>query len=117
MNNNYILRHFYLYIQDWGVFTGLNIGMMQFITKSGKVPRKFTDHVNPVDVQMALNMLVRLYLPKNQNNEPGLHFSMKLILDKATADGVFVHSNSIGKVIFLSIILSDFVLYMNSQFN
>ena len=91
--------------------------MLQFVTKSGKMPRKFTDHVNLVDVQMALNMLVCLYLPKNQNNEPGLNFSMKLILDKATADGVFVHSNSIGKVIFLSIILSDFVLYMNSQFN
>jgi len=83
--------------------------MLQFITKSGKVPRKFTDHVNPGDVQMALNMLVRLYLPKNQNDEPGVHNSMKLIQDKAIADGIFVHSNSIGKVMFLSFILSDFI--------
>jgi hypothetical protein len=81
--------------------------MLQFITKSGKVPRKFTDHVNPADV----------YLPKNQNDEPGVHNSMKLIQDKAIADGIFVHSNSIGKVMFLSFILSDFILYSFSLFH
>ena len=70
---------------------------------------------------MALNMLVRLYLPKNQINDPGVHSSMKLILDKATADGVFVHSNSIGKVKCLlkclSFISTDFAVYMNSLFH
>jgi hypothetical protein len=73
--------------------------------------------VNPGDVQMALNMLVRLYLPKNQINDPGVHSSMKLILDKATADGVYVHSNSIGKVMCLSFISTDFAVYMNSLFH
>jgi hypothetical protein len=98
--------------------------LLQFITKSGKLPRKFTDNVNPSDVQLALNMLVHLYLPKlenscanNQNNESGLDNSMKLIQDKAAADGIFVHSNSIGKasIFLLSFFREfDFIYYMIS---
>jgi hypothetical protein len=91
--------------------------LLQFITKSKKLPRKFTDNVNPSDVQLALNMLVHLYLPKNQNNESGLDNSMKLIQDKAAADGIFVHSNSIGKasIFLLSFFREfDFFYYMIS---
>ena len=73
--------------------------------------------MNPGDVEMTLNMLVRLYLPKNQINDPLVHSSMKLILDKATADGVYVHSNSIGKVKYFSFISTVFVVYMNSLFH
>jgi hypothetical protein len=62
-------------------------------------------------------MLVHLYLPKNQNNESGLDNSMKLIQDKAAADGIFVHSNSIGKasIFLLSFFCEfDFIYYMIS---
>jgi hypothetical protein len=60
-------------------------------------------------------MLVHLYLPKldmtcasSQNNQQGLDTSMKLIRDEASADGIFVHSNSIGKV---SIFVISFFCY------
>ena len=97
---------------------------MQFITQSGKLPRKFIDNVNPEDVQLALNMLLHLYLPKldnscanSQNNEYGLDNSMKLIREKAAADGIFVHSNSIGKVSIFVVLLfheDEFIYYLIS---
>jgi hypothetical protein len=113
--------------QNWDAFTsicGLHIGSLQFITKSGKLPRKFIDNVNPEDVQLALNMLLHLYLPKlnnscanSQNNEYGLDNSMKLIREKAAADGIFVHSNSIGKVSIFVLLLfheDEFIYYLIS---
>ena len=89
----------------------LNIGKLEFITKSGKKPRSFIEHVNPVDVKHTLLLLVNLFLPGKEDSLLQDN-SMKSIKKTAIDEGVFVHSNSIGKV-RLQYVTCNFIFFSN----